>query len=310
MTNTWKYDLNAKIVNINNIDYKYNTEYLYCGQKSPTSTIVDLQKENSNDIYPQGIEYCKNFIEQQQEQGEMFLILTKNESPKSIHFMFPIKSLLDLQFQVVKPRFIYKIEHFQKELTQSIEQYDNDIYPQGIEYCKSLLTEQMNANGCVHLINKISEGAYTKYYFKCKNKQNIPTEKFNFYSGQERLEYLINIIKKSPPNSFPQGIQYCLTLSENEKSNNGSVFMVGDESNKVHFLFTDDDIEVICSGDWWPFNFKKERKLIHERKKQDFYPQGLKYVFSLIDEQEKNGGKIHVLVCNASKSVWFYLKAK
>lgn len=303
-----KYDLFYKTVDIDGIQYQYDNEYLFSGQESLNPVVIDVMNEEPQNYYPQGVNYCKQIIAEQQANGRMFVILTKNDKKNTIHFIFPINTLLDLQLYQVKCHFLYDMEKINQHLRALETEFKDDVFPQGKNYYMSLLKEKIDSYG-IHSIIRYTNESRVHYYFRYKFNPDIPKEKIRFFGDEMRYDELSKLINKNPE-TFPQGKEYCLNAVKNAIENDSAIFVVGNNEETRNFLLIDDEIEQVCEKNWWPINLKKERKLINIRKTTECYPQGLKYVFDLIQKQQENGGRVRVLKLASPETVWFYIKGK
>lgn len=309
------FNMNKQTINCNGKSYTYDNEEMVSGKNEINKRIQKIEKEKSRFNYPQGIEYCFDLLNYQKNQDGSVIILSNLRIKQNFFFIF--KDPNDLLFDEGKR--ITGSDNLAKELNLLKNSTANDIFPQGRNYCRILLIDQIKLpiSGCVRSFLKRKKPHCYWYYFKstcfdCPNKQKF-TEKYFFYKGKDQCRKELEKISRESINRFPQGIDYCnkLIRKQNKAKDLFIVIEKKQEEETYWNYFTPKQfIDLASDTEIW---LKSKNELEKELKKlndQDFakkanYPQGLEYCKSLIQTQIDNEGTIHFVT---RESNCFYFK--
>ncbi|KAK8881057.1 hypothetical protein M9Y10_003784 [Tritrichomonas musculus] len=288
--------------------YEYNKEIM-CSDKDALNNILDLINQRKNiDCFPQGILYCESLLKQQQQSQQSTIILICTSKDQFAWFCFPLLNYDDLM-----PDNGYRANG-NKLFTKHIKEFDeykDDIYPQGREYCHKLLKEQ-SKKGSLYILARKGEEHWTRYYFKLD--EFIPInqgEELYLSSGRNQLKNDLNLIRSSPPNMFPQGVEYCINLYNQQLENNGQVLAIGNNNKWIYY--PKEKIKSACNMECWSSGsqtLNREINVLNARmkKKINIFPQGAENCKKILMELSKNDGTVNILVRQSTFNYWFYFK--
>lgn len=161
---SWYYLKSNYINNNSNVD-STETISIFEGRWQCNSNLTSLNKKNSNDKYPQGIDYCKSVIKKQMQIGEPVFVITTNEGDHNSLLYFTLKQFLEVASD--SEVLLKHANQLNAELNKLDENKDSEIeiYPQGLENCKTLIQEQLKTGGRVHVVHRKRNNSYW-FYFK------------------------------------------------------------------------------------------------------------------------------------------------
>lgn len=312
---TFQFNMENRTITYRNQLFQYSNEYLY-GHESIDLLIDHFNQTKGINIFPQGIDYVDSFLNEEKKSGDKYIIVLANiQNPKSTFFYFPLNNITDLS--PTQGWRIFNRKNFQKQIAK-LNEYKNDIYPQGFEYCKSILNDQSKKNGYVHIVARNNDSIWTRYYFVSHTFRILQDEQLYLVRGKNELRNeLKNVEKNKQYDDFPQGVEFCEEILNSQYEIKGEVLVLGGESNNGRYswyYFQPDQFEQLCNIEWWIKEKNKledEIRLIDEKSRDPkcVYVHGKEYYKKLIQEQIQIGGAIHMLVRNSIKNYWFYLKA-
>lgn len=158
-------------------------------------------------------------------------------------FYFPLIKYEDLCYSEV-----YRAKNIEW-VKDKFNEYENDNYPQGREYCTKLINENLENDECFYIVTRQDGEKWTRYYFKSKCIRINPSN-VSLFRGKNELMSELDIIKKSDKNLFPQGIQHCVETFNNQINANGEVYVVNsfepDSKKMLWYCFLQDEIMYLC----------------------------------------------------------------
>lgn len=258
-----------------------------------------------------------------------FDILNKNENTS---IDFTNKGTFNMDKQTID--FNDKIYNYDNELIITDKKSINDQikwmenegkqfkYPQGFEYCDSLLKNQTYES----IIILSNQELKQYFYFILKNYNELFFDEVRRINGKENLKIEVSEIQKSTVNDiFPQGINYCQSLLNEQKAlkkNKGCVrsFLRKTEDLCYWYYFKSLCINCFSNSKKFTENYffcegqeqcQKELELIDERNKKGLFPRGYNNCKNLIIDQMKINGSFFIIEKNQNNVLsWTYYTPK
>ena len=126
---------------------------------------IDLLNQRKNGFnFPQSWKYCLRLLEKQKEIGGCVRIIVRNEKKPAFYF-FKVDTEDDDEKLLLKceNEFWYENEKLNDVLLR-LDKEKNDIFPQGFDYCRSLVIEQRDGGGRIHtLVSQTSPKTHFYY---------------------------------------------------------------------------------------------------------------------------------------------------
>lgn len=196
-----------------------------------------------------------------------------------------------------------------------LDKQKDDIYPQGFENCKKILTEQKNNNGYVFFFSKKNDQKWISFYFPYFfNSANHIFYNSNFQVAIDRLKI------REKKDVYPQGLKYCLNLLEEKKDKNGCVRVFTKKISKSKRLIYMIESKYHRKNpskqpNWEVINFIEgsealENKLLEFEENEAFYKFKPSYEICesvLLKEKEKNGSAV-IIINDVYESSNYYIR--
>lgn len=313
------------IINFNGDTYFYNDEQMCSDSQSLKAAYGLFKNCKVVDIFPQGVDFIESFLIDKIKSNDTIIILSKkSDNSPTTWFYFPFSKYSDLRY--LKGSIIFSSKR--QEEINNIEKYPDDHYPQGIDYCKKLLSKKFNKNTYPYLIMRpdgsewknrsrwLDKCKWTKYYFI---KEYIPTgtiKSLNLLCGESQLKDEINLIKGNKTRNLTQGNEYCIDLINKELKSNGKIIVLCSEDfdtkNDIWRYFSYEQLDLISNKEWRVESDRilNEIELIKERNKiPNFcFPQGSEYCIQLLEDLYAKGETSHLLIVSNKNQYFFYFK--
>lgn len=210
------FDMETKTISFNDKLYEYTKEQLCSDNQSLMIAYSQFNSNKSNDIFPQGNSYIDSLFETKIRSNEKVIILSNEINGQTTWFYFPL-----IQYEELCYSGIYRTDNI-TWITKKFEEYKNDNFPQGHEYCSMLINGKLKEGECFYILVRKDGEKWTRYYFK-SNYIKINPSSIYLKHGEKELNSELEFIKNSNKNLFPQGINHCVELINNQIKTDGDV---------------------------------------------------------------------------------------